>query len=80
MNFEDLLVEATNAYRTRFFIAVQAIDVNDNGVESAELCSRDVYYNRTRKRDADYEKVFRERKRMDGKRLPATMFSRKYID
>ena len=61
MSFEELLLEATNAYRTRFFIVVQAIDVNDNGVESAELCSRDTYFSRTRKRDADYEKVFRRR-------------------
>lgn len=80
MSFENLLLEATNVYRTRYFIVIQAIDVNDNGVESAELCSRDTYFSRTKKRDADYERVFRERKQMDGKRLPTTMFSRKYID
>ena len=80
MSFEDVLIDATNAYRTKYFIVTQVIDVNDNGVESAELCSRDTYFSRTQKRDADYERVFRERKQMDGKRLPTTMFSRQYID
>lgn len=80
MSFEEVLIDATNAYRTEYFIVVQAIDVNDDGVESAELCSRDTYFRRTKKRDAQYEELFRSRKRIDGKRLPATMFSRQYID
>ena len=32
------------------------------------------------KRDAEYEEMFCSRKRIDGKRLPSTMSSRKYVD
>lgn len=72
--------EATNVYRTKHYIVEQVLGIHDNDVECAELCSHDTFYRRTRKRDAEYEELFGSRKRIDGKRLPATMCSRKYVD
>ena len=76
----DCLEEASNVYRTKHYIVEQVLGINDNEVECAQLCSHDTFYRRTRKRDAEYEEMFRSRKRIDGKRLPSTMSSRKYVD
>ncbi|MCM1219811.1 MAG: hypothetical protein NC548_35520 [Lachnospiraceae bacterium] len=72
--------EATNVYRTRFYIVEQVMSVKDDDVESAELCSHDTFYRRTKKRDIEYEKRYGSRKQINGKRLPATMCSRKYVN
>ncbi len=72
--------EAMNVYRTKHYIVEQVLGINENDVEGAEMCSHDTFYRRTKKRDAEYEQLFSSRKRIDGKRLPATMSSRKYVD
>ncbi len=72
--------DATNVYRTKLYIVEQVLDVKDNLVENAELCSHDIYYRRTKQRDVEYEKLFGSRRQIDGKRLPATMCSRKYVN
>lgn len=76
----DILFDATNVYRTKNYIVRQVIEIDDDGVEGANSCSYDTYFRHTKKRDADYEKFFSERKRIDGKRIPTTMFSRDYVD
>lgn len=76
----EFLRKADNVYRTRDYIVVQRISIVYDGMEDPETVSRDVYYRRTRKRDADYEALGRKRRNLDGKRLPATMHTRKYID
>ena len=80
MKADSCLDDAVNIYRTKHYIVEQILDVQDDNVESAELCSHDTFFRRTKKRDAQYEELFRSRKRIDGKRLPATMSSRKYVD
>lgn len=72
--------EATNIYRTKHYIVEQVLGINENDVEGEEMCSHDTFYRRTKKRDAEYEALFSSRKRIDGKRLPSTMCSRKYVD
>ena len=79
MKFAEYSLEAANVYRTRYYIVEQILSVQDDNVESAELCSHDTFIRRTKKRDAQYEKLFCGRKRIDGKRLPTTMSSRKYV-
>lgn len=77
---KQTIEDASNVYRTKHFIVVQAMDVLGDDVEATELCSHDTFYLRTKKRDAEYEQLFHDRKRIDGKRLPATMSSRRYVN
>ena len=76
----DFLRGARNVYRTRFYIVKQELMISANDVETCEMCSRDTYYLRTPRRDKEYEYVFATRKLIDGKRLPSTMYTRKYVD
>lgn len=76
----DFIKNATNVYRTKNFIVKQVIGIQYSGVENNVVFSRDTYYARTKKRDAEYELVYCSRRNVNGKRLPATMYSREYID
>mgnify|MGYP007097427276 FL=1 len=76
----DFLRGARNVYRTRFYIVKQELMISANDVETCEMYSRDTYYLRTTKRDKEYEYIFAARKHIDGKRLPSTMYTRKYVD
>ena len=76
----DFLRGARNVYRTRYYIVKQELMISANDVETCEMCSRDTYYLRTAKRDKEYEYIFAARKHIDGKRLPSTMYTRKYVD
>ena len=73
------LVDLTNIYRTENYIVCQVLSMrcgdNDN-----LMMSFDTYYLRTDKRDEQYEMLFADRRRINGKRLPASMYTRKYID
>ena len=71
----EFLRKADNVYRTRDYIVVQRISIVYDGMEDPETVSRDVYYRRTRKRA-----LGRKRRNLDGKRLSATMHTRRYID
>jgi hypothetical protein len=44
------------------------------------VVSVDVFYKRTKERDALYEKVFENRIHIDGKRIHGSMYSRRYIE
>ena len=61
LNFMDQLEYADNVYRTDEFIVMQDISLRCNETESPVMVSRDVYFQRTRERDAIYEEVFKER-------------------
>ena len=69
---------AMNVYRTAYFIVKQNVYINDGGKDVAGIVSRDVYYFRTAKLDAEYEQYFRAKKHVNGKRLPSTMYTRQY--
>lgn len=76
----DFLKRSTNVYRTRFYIVRQQIMYRRDSLFGAYLCSRDSFYCRTPERDRQYEAAFPHNEEKDGKRIPALMYIRKYID
>ena len=81
MNYvPDFMVDAMNIYRTRDFIVKQVIGIKYSDVENIAVISNDTFYRRTKKRDREYERIFSERKQINGKRIPSTMYARTYVD
>ena len=81
MNYvPDFMVDAMNVYRTRDFIVKQVIGIKYSDVENIAVISNDTLYRRTKKRDREYERIFWERKQINGKRIPSTMYARTYVD
>ena len=81
MNYvPDFIVDAMNVYRTRDFIVKQVIGIKYSDVENIAVISNDTFYRRTKKRDREYERIFWERKQINGKRIPSTMYARTYVD
>ncbi len=80
VKIDKVMNGVTNVYRTKNFIVKQVIGVQYDCKENNVVFSHDTYYKRTRQRDKEYEIVFCERKKKDGKRLPTTMYARTYID
>ena len=81
MNYvPDFVVDAMNVYRTRDFIVKQVIGIKYSDVENIAVISNDTFYRRTKKRDREYERIFWERKQINGKRIPSTMYARTYVD
>lgn len=80
MDLPDFVIDADNVYRTSNYIVKQSLKVQLNSAEANAIISCDVFYKRTKRRDSEYEQVFYDRKQIDGKRLPSTMFTRKYVD
>ena len=78
-NIRDLIEGATNIYRTRDYIVKQVIEVLVNRQENNAVVSHDTFIRRTKVRDRFFEILFCARKNIDGKRLPSTMFDRKYV-
>jgi len=76
----EFAVGAINVYRTKYFIVKQSVSVNCDEFEGNSVISHDTYYMRTRKRDAEYEQLFGARRNLNGKRLPTTMYTRRYVD
>ena len=81
MNYEpDFMIDAMNVYRTRDYIVKQVVGIKHSETEDTVVLSHDTVYRRTRRRDREYENIFWERKNLDGKRIPSTMYARTYID
>ena len=81
MNYvPDFMVDAMNVYRTLDFIVKQVIGIKYSDVENIAVISNDTFYRRTKKRDREYERIFWERKQINGKRIPSTMYARTYVD
>lgn len=81
MNYvPDFMVDALNVYRTRDYIVKQVIGIKYSDVENIAVISNDTFYRRTKKRDREYERIFWERKQINGKRIPSTMYARTYVD
>lgn len=76
----DFILDADNVYRTSKFIVKQSLSMQFDDLEGNGLISNDIYYARTKRRDCDYERIFCGRKRINGHRLPCTMYSRKYVE
>lgn len=76
----DFLKNATNVYRTRCYIVKQHIMYKDDVRLGTYLFSCDTYYRCTEKRDQEYEEAFADRISINGKRIPAMVYVRKYVD
>lgn len=76
----NLFENASNVYRTKNYIVVQEVEIKASDVQINNICSFDTYFARTKSRDKEYEKIFRDRNLIDGRRLRTGMYSRKYID
>ena len=76
----DFLVNATNVYRTNGYIVRQELLLHDDEEQGTHLFSRDTYFLCTPKRDREYEEVFADRFALNGRRIRATMYVRKYVD
>lgn len=81
MNQMSKFIEnASNVYRTKNYIVVQEVSVEANDIQSNNICSYDTYFARTKSRDKEYERRFKDRNHINGRRLRTGMYSRKYID
>lgn len=76
----DFLINATNVYRTNGYIVRQELMMHDDDEQGTYLFSRDTYFLCTPKRDREYEEVFADRFDLNGRRIRATMYVRKYVD
>lgn len=76
----EFLKRADNVYRTRFYIVKQEVYVEQDADDNSRIFSNDTFYLRNDKRDREYETVFARRAHIDGKRLPSTAYTRKYVD
>ena len=72
--------DANNVYRTKTFIVKQVISLEEQSNGDNCILSTDTYYRRNPIRDKQFETIFNNRKKINGHRLPCTMFIRKYID
>lgn len=75
----EFVRNANNVYRTKNFIVKQEISIGCDSIEMNAVLSRDTFYARTAVRDMEYEAYFSRRRYVNGKRLPSTIYSRKYI-
>ena len=79
MKKDDIIDDAINTYRTKHFIVKQNISIQSNNINGTFLFSVDTYLARNNHRDKKYEKAFSLRKNIDGSRLHATSYIRKYV-
>ena len=70
--------DAVNVYRTKSYIVKQDISVEITDGGETIIFSNDVFYERTKTRDKQYEQLFTGRKNLNGKRLPSTSYTRRY--
>ena len=69
-----------NVYRTRDYIVKQELYLIVNAEQNNAVLSVDTYYRRTLVRDSKYLLLYKDRKHIDGKRLPSNTYIRTYID
>ena len=76
----DFLLDADNVYRTNSYIVKQSIQIIENEIEDNGIISHDTYYRRTTARDLAYNMAFMDKVKINGKRLPSTQYTRRYIE
>lgn len=77
-NIPDFMVEATNVYRTKYYIIKQDLYMDTNIDGQDYLYSKDTFYLRNKQLDKIYEMIFSNRLNIDGKRIKCTSHSRIY--
>ena len=75
----EFIKGATNVYRTKYFIVKQVLGVQTDGRMNNVVFSHDTFLMRTPLRDLEYEIAFKDKKNINGKRLPSTMYARTYV-
>ena len=75
----DFLADADNVYRNQHYIVKQQLRFLGNPIEN-EVVSYDTYYARTEHRNSLYRLIFVKRIDPCGRRLPATIYKRRYLD
>lgn len=73
------LEETINVYRTEQYIVVQQVGMKLDDYEDNVIFSYDIYYLRNKKRDKEYERIYQNRRNINGKRIKTTMYLRKYM-
>lgn len=73
-------IGANNVYRTKNYIVAQTLTYKQSEVFDNVMLSHDTYFKRTRKRDEQYFFYFFDKDNLDGKRIPSTSYTRKYVD
>lgn len=69
-----------SVYRTRDYIVKQELYLIVNAEQNNAVLSVDTYYRRTLERDSKYQLLYKERRHINGKRLPSNTYIRTYID
>lgn len=77
-NFVTMLKDANNAYRTKEYIITQQIKYVNDPFLGSYIESHDVYFKRTKDRDAIYEQVFALRFMIDGARIHSKVNTHRY--
>lgn len=75
-----LIKDATNVYRTNEYIVSQELSLMTNEAGMTIAFSNDTYFRRTLERDLEYELIFANKKRKNGKRIPSMAYTRTYIE
>lgn len=70
---------AVNIYRTKNYIVVQELILDEDFDANSILISEDTYILRNKKRDKKFEQHFKDRKFVNGSRVHATIYKRQYI-
>lgn len=76
----DFVENADNLYRTKHYIVKQVLELDNEDLEGTQIISLDTFYKRTPLRDRQFDVIFLDAHHKNGKRLPCTMCSRKYVD
>lgn len=74
----DFLADATNVYRTKYFIVKQQFIFNNCGICGTQTLSNDTFYARTPERDEVFDALFEDGVFTEGKRLPVMASMRTY--
>lgn len=75
----QFLDKADNVYRTDEFIVKQELSLMTDKQGLTYLVSNDTFYPRDWMNDAEYIRIFRGCKKINGKRIHADTYIRKYV-
>lgn len=79
MKAEKLDNYMVNIYRTKHYIVEQALKYHYLPDGSFIIFSIDTYYLRNKQKDKEYEKLYNFKDNIDGKRIYAGAYIRKYV-
>ena len=77
--YKNFMEETINVYRTKHHIVVQKIGLKFDAEDDNILYSFDIFYQRNKNRDKEYESIFGNKTNINGKRIKTAMYSRRYV-